>query len=104
MEHAKNFVLVCACVLIAWGCFGLTATWLLPKLQKSPLLGSKMFLARLEPTRTNLTLVSLWVSVFGVFLSSSVLQYRLLFWASFIIVAPLAIWLMVCMSEPGRKA
>lgn len=104
MELATNFVLIGAYVLIAWGSFGLIATWLVPALKSSRLLGSKMFIGRLEPTRMNLTLVSLWSIVFGVFLWSSVLQYRWLFRACFVIFVPLAIWLVVLRSKPGREA
>ena len=104
MELATNFVLLSACVLIAWGGFGLIAAWIAPALRKSRLLGSNMFVGRLEPTRINLTLVSLWCIVFGVFLSSSVLQYRWLSWASFVIFVPLAIWLMVRRNKPDREA
>ncbi|GGK17209.1 hypothetical protein [Luteimonas terricola] len=104
MELATNVVLICACVLIAWGSFGLIATWLVPALKKSRLLSRKMFIGRIDPTRMNLTLISLWGIVFGVFLLASALQYRRLFWASFVIFIPLAIWRIVRSSKPGREA
>ncbi|MEG3156309.1 hypothetical protein ACKVMH_00075 [Lysobacter zhanggongensis] len=102
MEFVTNFGLACACVFVAWGGFGLIAAWLVPALKNSPLLGSKMFIGGLEPTRTNLTLVSFSGIALGVALSSLVLLYWLLFWASFVVYAALAIWLR--RRHSGREA
>ncbi|CAG4970743.1 hypothetical protein [Novilysobacter luteus] len=102
MEFVTSFGLVCACVFVAWGGFGLIAAWLVPALKNSPLLGSKMFIGGLEPTRTNLTLVSFSGIALGVALSSLVLLYWLLFWASFVVYAALAIWLR--RRHSGREA
>ena len=104
MKLATNVVLFCACALIVWGGFGLIAAWIAPRLRRSRLLGSKMFVGRLAPTRLNLTLMSLWGIVFGVFLASSVLQSQGVFWASFIILVPLVTWLMLRRSRSGREA
>lgn len=103
MELATTFVLVCACALILWGGLGLVATWFVPALRESRLLGSMMFTGRLKPTRENLALLSLWSVVFGVFLASSVLQYRLLFLVSFVALVPLFFLLMRRRYKSGRE-
>jgi hypothetical protein len=104
MELATNFVLLCACILVAWGSLGIAAAWLAPALRESPLLGKKMFTGGLERTRENFTLVSICAITFGVFLASGVLQYRLVFWVSFALLVPLGYWLMQRGYKPTREA
>ncbi len=65
-----NILIALGLVLAAYGFIGLVGTWLVPAIGNSRLYGSGMLTGRMEPTRTNRTVMSLWSLFFGACLAS----------------------------------
>ncbi len=84
-------ILVCVGVLcVLYGLVGLAGVWLFPRIGRSKLYGAGMLTGRMEPTRANRTLMSLWALFFGAYIAATHTGHRgvgYVFFAAFIACA-----------------
>jgi hypothetical protein len=79
-----KLLLGAGCLFLVYGFFGLVGTWLVPALGQSRLYGAGMFMGRMEPSRVNRTIMSLWALFFGGYFAASFSGHRTLGYISFL--------------------
>ena len=89
-------------LLMAYGSVGLIGTWLAPAIGKSWLYGPGMFTGRLEPSRFNRTIMSLWALFAGGYFAASGSGYRTLSLIFFLAFMPCAITAFVIRYRQGK--
>ena len=88
---------------VLYGLTGLAGVWLFPSIGRSKLFGPGMLTGRLEPTRVNRSLMSLWALFFGAYIATAHSGHRTLgymFFAAFLVCA---ITSMVIRYKHGRE-
>ena len=89
-------------LFVAYGSFGLIGTWLAPAIGKSWLYGPGMFTGRVEPSRVNRTILSLWALFVGGYFAASGSGYRTLSFIFFLAFMPCAIAALVIRYRHGK--
>ena len=80
-----NVLVIAGVILIGYGVLGLVAVWLAPSLQRTGLWGKRLLTGRMRPTRLNQSLMCLWASFFGGYVSLATLGLRAWSYTSFVL-------------------
>jgi len=73
-----NIFIVLGLVLAIYGFIGLVGVWLIPAIGNVRLYGSGMLTGRMEPTRINRTIMTLWLLFDGAYIVSTSSGHRTL--------------------------
>lgn len=84
MEPLKILVLVLSACLILFGIAALLGTWLAPSFMDRRFMRHMLTGWRLEPSRSNRVLMSIWATLIGGYLALAMLEFRM---ASLVVLA-----------------
>ena len=103
MEPMKIIIAALSALLICGGMFALVATFVSPGFMDRPVM-RRLLIGRLQPTRSNKIIMSIWSILIGSYMMLAMLEQRTLSYIAFAAWLPFAFIVLKRSFQPSAKA